>query len=116
MRLGGALPCPANLCPRRNRDDRLSRRRGGHSFADRRDGARGYSVGRRNSRLGRPVLAGQPHPPTRSLPPLGVSGIRRDKLCQEIGENVKKPDASQGQSPSELISKRIAELGDWRGE
>ena len=24
--------------------------------------------------------------------------------------------ASQGQSPSELISKRIAELGDWRGE
>ena len=25
-------------------------------------------------------------------------------------------DASQGQSGSELISKRIAELGDWRGE
>src|SRR5216117_592376 len=25
-------------------------------------------------------------------------------------------DASQGQSASELISKRIAELGDWRGE
>lgn len=24
--------------------------------------------------------------------------------------------ASQGQSASELISKRIAELGDWRGE
>jgi hypothetical protein len=29
---------------------------------------------------------------------------------------MKKPDASQGQSPSVLISKRIAELGDWRGE
>src|SRR5438876_6423522 len=29
---------------------------------------------------------------------------------------MKKSDASQGQSPSELISKRIAELGAWRGE
>jgi hypothetical protein len=28
---------------------------------------------------------------------------------------MKKSGASQGQSPSELISKRIAELGDWRG-
>jgi hypothetical protein len=27
-----------------------------------------------------------------------------------------KPDANQGQSAYELISKRIAELGDWRGE
>ena len=27
-----------------------------------------------------------------------------------------KPDESQGQSASELISNRIAELGDWRGE
>jgi hypothetical protein len=31
-------------------------------------------------------------------------------------ENMKKSDASQGQSASELISKRIAELGDWRGK
>jgi len=31
-------------------------------------------------------------------------------------ENMKKSDASQGQSASELISKRIADLGDWRGE
>src|SRR3989442_67555 len=30
--------------------------------------------------------------------------------------NMKKSGASQGQSASELISKRIAELGDWRGE
>jgi hypothetical protein len=29
---------------------------------------------------------------------------------------MKNPDASQGQSASELISKRITELGDWRGE
>ena len=29
---------------------------------------------------------------------------------------MKKSDASQGQSASELISKRIAELGNWRGE
>src|SRR5947209_13303665 len=116
MRLGGALPRPANVCSRRNRDDRLSRRRGGRSFADRRHGARGDSVGRRSSRLGRALLAGQPHPRTCSLPPVGVSGMRRDKLSQEIGENMKKSDASQGQSPSQLISKRIAELGDWRGK
>jgi hypothetical protein len=31
-------------------------------------------------------------------------------------ENMKKSGASDGQSASELISKRIAELGDWRGE
>lgn len=29
---------------------------------------------------------------------------------------MKEPDASSGQPASELISKRIAELGDWRGE
>ncbi|MEO6238661.1 MAG: DUF1801 domain-containing protein [Vicinamibacterales bacterium] len=29
---------------------------------------------------------------------------------------MKKSAASQGHSPSELISKRIGELGDWRGE
>jgi hypothetical protein len=29
---------------------------------------------------------------------------------------MKKSDASQTQSASELIAKRIAELGDWRGE
>ena len=28
---------------------------------------------------------------------------------------MKESDASQGQSASELISRRIAELGDWRG-
>ncbi len=29
---------------------------------------------------------------------------------------MKKPGASQGPSASELISVKIAELGDWRGE
>jgi len=29
---------------------------------------------------------------------------------------MKKSGSSQGQAASELISKRIAELGDWRGE
>src|ERR671935_2416368 len=29
---------------------------------------------------------------------------------------MKKSDASQGHSASNLISKRIAELGDWRGD
>ena len=29
---------------------------------------------------------------------------------------MKKSDASQGQSASELITNRIAELGDWRGK
>jgi hypothetical protein len=31
------------------------------------------------------------------------------------GASMKKPSASQGQSASELISKRIVHLGDWRG-
>ena len=29
---------------------------------------------------------------------------------------MKKPDAGQSSSASELISQRVAELGDWRGE
>jgi hypothetical protein len=29
---------------------------------------------------------------------------------------MKKPDASQGQPASELITKKIADLGDWRGK
>src|ERR1019366_6588801 len=32
------------------------------------------------------------------------------------GENMKNPSTNEGQSASDLISKRIAELGDWRGE
>jgi hypothetical protein len=33
-----------------------------------------------------------------------------------MDETMKQSDASQGQSASALISKRIAELGDWRGD
>jgi hypothetical protein len=33
-----------------------------------------------------------------------------------MDETMKKSGAIQGQPASELISKRIAELGDWRGE
>jgi hypothetical protein len=33
-----------------------------------------------------------------------------------VNGNNPKRGASRGQSASELISKRIAELGDWRGE
>ena len=32
------------------------------------------------------------------------------------GENMKKSDASEGPSASELISQKITGLGDWRGE
>jgi hypothetical protein len=31
-------------------------------------------------------------------------------------KELKKSDASQGQSASELVTKKIAELGDWRAE
>jgi hypothetical protein len=33
-----------------------------------------------------------------------------------MDDNMKESGASQGQPASEFISKRIAELGDWRGE
>jgi hypothetical protein len=33
-----------------------------------------------------------------------------------LEENMKKSGSTDGQSASELIDKRIAELGDWRGE
>jgi hypothetical protein len=36
--------------------------------------------------------------------------------CKNIRNFSEKSGASQGQSASELITKRIAELGDWRGE
>ena len=52
--------------------------------------------------------AGQPQP---SSPNLTQPFFRNFH-----GENMKKSVANQGQSPSELISKRIAELGDWRGK
>src|SRR6202521_4875712 len=40
--------------------------------------------------------------------------MRRRSNFQD--ENMKTSGASQGESASELISKRIVELGDWRGK
>jgi hypothetical protein len=38
------------------------------------------------------------------------------KSLEVYEENMKKSGSTEGQSASELIDKRIAELGDWRGE
>jgi hypothetical protein len=35
---------------------------------------------------------------------------------ESMGENMTKAKAGEGQPASDLISKRIEELGDWRGE
>ena len=53
------------------------------------------------------------------LAPVQWSVPVRAAACHQVAqreENMKKSGASQGQPASELISKRIAELGDWRGE
>jgi hypothetical protein len=42
--------------------------------------------------------------------------LHNEKVWGFQDKNMKKADTSQGQSASELISQRIAELGDWRGE
>jgi hypothetical protein len=44
------------------------------------------------------------------------SFLQSTRNCNNEEESMKKSDASQDQSASELISKRIDELGDWRGE
>jgi hypothetical protein len=38
------------------------------------------------------------------------------RIAFHKSENMKKSDANRGQSASELISRRITELGDWRGK
>src|SRR5438309_2429878 len=45
-------------------------------------------------------------------------GVRKAvrRILNFYDANMTKSGASQGQSAAELISKRIAELGDWRGE
>src|SRR5262245_13656817 len=40
----------------------------------------------------------------------------RSGVTTSKDESMKKSGAGQGESASELISKRIAELGDWRGD
>jgi hypothetical protein len=48
---------------------------------------------------------------------LTASTLRRvTKQWKFEEENMKKSDSTEGQSASELIDHRIAELGDWRGE
>jgi hypothetical protein len=42
--------------------------------------------------------------------------LPNEKIWTIEDESMKKSGLSQGQSASVLISKRIAELGDWRGE
>ena len=49
-------------------------------------------------------------PPTRSAPRVA------SRPHHLYDENMTKPGASQDQLASELISNRIAELGDWRGD
>src|SRR5262245_22840422 len=47
------------------------------------------------------------------------SVLVRAAVCCQVAqreENMKKSSASKGQSPSELVTRRIAELGDWRGK
>ena len=39
-----------------------------------------------------------------------------DSFSDNSGSEMKKTDTDQGKSPSQLISERIAELDDWRGE
>ena len=54
-----------------------------------------------------------------ALAPVQRSVLVRAAVCRQVAqreENMKKSGASQGQSASELISKRIADLGDWRGK
>ena len=47
---------------------------------------------------------------------LDVTSLFAKLIWNFQGVTMKKSGASQGQSASELISKRIDELGDWRGE
>jgi len=47
----------------------------------------------------------------------GIANVDNLLINADIpDENMKKSGASQGQPASELITQRIAELGDWRGD
>ena len=54
--------------------------------------------------------------PTSGLPRRRVRDSTPPGPTNLQGENMKKSGTSQDQPASELISARIAELGDWRGE
>lgn len=47
---------------------------------------------------------------------LSFTALQTNYLGNSQRENMEKSGASQGQSASELISRKIAELGDWRRE
>jgi len=53
-----------------------------------------------------------------SVPPkrAAFGGVSLEEIRFVYDETMKKSDVGRGESASELISKRIAELGDWRGE
>ena len=55
-------------------------------------------------------------PADASIPQTEQCGIDTSCILHSSDENMKKSGASQGQPASELISKRIAELEDWRGK
>lgn len=48
--------------------------------------------------------------------PTTHTAVKVERVLQPEDSKMKKPGASQEPSASELISKRIADLGDWRGE
>ena len=66
------------------------------------------------------AIGGDPRRGSLPLPPLALCSSRACicSCCRipKAGGRHEEASASQGQSASELISKRIAELGDWRGE
>jgi hypothetical protein len=49
---------------------------------------------------------------------VSVTGVRFGRCVETTirEENMRESDSNEGQSASERIDKRIAELGDWRGE
>jgi hypothetical protein len=47
---------------------------------------------------------------------LSFTVLQMNLIWNREDERMKTPGASQGQPAAELISKRIAELADWRGE
>src|SRR5258705_8206156 len=69
---------------------------------------------RRSSQAIAGTIARLPFPIRKLVPACGQGAtLVRGRAAMKLTS--KKSGASQGQSASELISNRIAELGDWRG-
>jgi hypothetical protein len=58
---------------------------------------------------------GVSHVYQQAAPDTCLEAGRREKRASRMAP-MKKPDTSTGLPPAELISRKIAELGDWRGE